>query len=176
MGERKILAGCLLVCLIYFVSCMDLDALLESIETEADWPEEAKPFQLIEKSLKCSICHATMRSAVMLSNCGHSFCSYCIRQFLLKEKICPLCRKPATESDIVRNITLNEVLDIFKEQRNDLLELCRLVFSKSHTSAMGNSSSTTPSQNLSSQSVKRANSSTICNSVEETTSDSDFVV
>ena len=133
---------------INFVSCMDLDALLESIETEADWPVEAKPLQLIEKSLKCSICHATMRSAVLLSNCGHSFCSYCIRQFLLKEKICPLCRKPATESDIVRNITLNEVLDIFKEQRNDLLELCRTMFSKSHVSTVESASSTSASPSM----------------------------
>ena len=162
--------------LINFVSCMDLDALLDSIETEADWPVEAKPLQLIEKSLKCSICHATKRSAVLLSNCGHSFCSYCIRQFLLKEKICPLCRKPATESDIVRNITLNEVLDIFKEQRNDLLELCRTMFSKSHVSTVESASSTSASPSMLSQSVKRANSSTIGTSVEESTSDSDFVV
>lgn len=155
---------------------MDLDALLESIETEADWPEEAKPLQLIEKSLKCSICHATMRSAVLLSNCGHSFCSYCIRQFLLKEKICPLCRKPATESDIVRNITLNEVLDIFKYQRGALLELSRTVFSKTHSSAVENSSSKTPSQSASSQSVKRASSSTLGASIEDSSSDSDFVL
>ena len=107
---------------------MDWESLLDSVETESDWPKEALPFRNIEKSLKCAICHGTMKTAVMLTKCGHSFCSYCIRQSLYNEQICPLCRKPATESDIVRNVTVNEIADTFREHRNDILRLCNQLF------------------------------------------------
>ena len=109
---------------------MDIDALLDEIETESDWPEEAAPFRAIEKSLKCAICHTTMRASVLLTKCGHSFCSYCIRQSLHSEKVCPLCKKPATESDIVRNITVSEVATVFKGYRKQLLQLCRRLFNQ----------------------------------------------
>ena len=51
-----------------------------------------------------------------------------------------------------------------------------LLFSKSHVSTVESASSTSASPSMLSQSVKRANSSTIGTSVEESTSDSDFVV
>lgn len=148
---------------------MDLDALLESIETEADWPEDAKAFQAIEKSLKCSICHATMRSAVLLSNCGHSFCSYCIRQFLLKEKICPLCRERATESDIVRNIAMNEVIDVFKKQRSDLVQLCRRLFQSQADVPNEKPASASPPR-----SRKRSSPTPTITIVDDSETDSDF--
>ena len=107
---------------------MDWESLLDSVETESDWPKEAVAFQSIEKSLKCAICHGTMRTAVMLTKCGHSFCSYCIRQSLYKEQICPLCRKPATESDIVRNVSVNDIADAFREHRAELLSFCNQMY------------------------------------------------
>ncbi|KAK8816350.1 hypothetical protein WA556_001295 [Blastocystis sp. ATCC 50177/Nand II] len=70
-----------------------------------------------------------MRTAVMLTKCGHSFCSYCIRQSLYKEQICPLCRKPATESDIVRNVSVNDIADAFREHRGELLSFCNQMYS-----------------------------------------------
>lgn len=108
---------------------MDIDALLKEIDTEDDWPEEALAFKQIEKSLSCAICHGPMKAAVLLSKCGHSFCSYCIRQYLITEQACPLCRKPATESDIVRNISVIEISDAFRENRKELLRLCTHLFS-----------------------------------------------
>lgn len=107
---------------------MDIDALLKEIDTEDDWPEEASAFKQIEKSLSCAICHGPMKAAVLLSKCGHSFCSYCIRQYLITEQACPLCRKPATESDIVRNISVIEISDVFRENRKELLRLCTHLF------------------------------------------------
>lgn len=108
---------------------MDIDALLEEIETENDWPEEATVFKQIEKSLSCAICHGTLKAAVLLSKCGHSFCSYCIRQYLAHDQFCPLCRKPASQSDIIRNITVIEIADTFRENRKALLQLCKQLVS-----------------------------------------------
>ena len=108
---------------------MDIDALLEEIETENDWPEEATVFKQIEKSLSCAICHGTLKAAVLLSKCGHSFCSYCIRQYLAHDQFCPLCRKPASQSDIIRNITVIEIADTFRENRKALLQLCKQLIS-----------------------------------------------
>lgn len=112
---------------------MDIDSLLNEIETEDDWPAEAESIKKIEKTLSCSICHGTMRAAVMLSKCGHSFCSYCIRQYLYTEQSCPLCRKPATESDIVRNIAVIEIADVFRESRKELLKVCQHIFSPANS-------------------------------------------
>lgn len=109
-------------------SRMDWESLLEEIETEYDWPDGADCLKSIEKTLRCPICHATMRAPVLLSKCGHSFCSYCIRQTLGFEQKCPLCKKGATESDLVKNITVTEISDIFKENRSNLLELARRLF------------------------------------------------
>ena len=108
---------------------MDWESLLDSVETELDWPKEAVAFQNIEKSLKCAICHGTMKAAVMLTKCGHSFCSYCIRQSLYNEQICPLCRKPATESDNERNVSVKDIPDAFREHRSELLSFCNQMFS-----------------------------------------------
>lgn len=107
---------------------MDIDALLNEIETEFDWPEEASSIKQIEKSLTCAICHGTLKAAVMLSKCGHSFCSYCIRQYLYTDQSCPLCKKQATESDIVKNIAVIEIADVFRENRKELLKLCQRLF------------------------------------------------
>lgn len=108
---------------------MDIDALLDEIETEYDWPKEANSLKQIEKSLSCSICHGTLKAAVLLSKCGHSFCSYCIRQYLSQEQFCPLCRKPASQSDIIRNVAVIEIADTFRENRKELLQLCQQLFS-----------------------------------------------
>ena len=107
---------------------MDWESLIEGIETEHDWPEGASCLKNIEKTLRCPICHATMRAPVLLSKCGHSFCSYCIRQSLGFSQKCPLCKKEATESDLIKNITVLEIADLFKECRNDLLELAKRFF------------------------------------------------
>ena len=107
---------------------MDWESLIEGIETEHDWPEGASCLRNIEKTLRCPICHATMRAPVLLSKCGHSFCSYCIRQSLGFSQKCPLCKKEATESDLIKNITVMEITDLFKECRNDLLELAKQLF------------------------------------------------
>ena len=116
---------------------MDIDSLLDELESEYDWPKEATSIREVEKSLSCAICHGIMKAAVMLSKCGHSFCSFCIRQYLYKEQLCPLCRKPATESDIIRNITVIEIADIFKENRQSLISLCQRLYSpKPSTSSL----------------------------------------
>ena len=140
---------------------MDWKSLIEGIETEHDWPEGASCLRNMEKTLRCPICHATMRAPVLLSKCGHSFCSYCIRQSLGFSQNCPLCKKEATESDLIKNITVLEITDLFKECRNDLLELAKQLFaprvSKKRSSMLVNISSSDQSlpKRLSSTTIQK---------------------
>ena len=132
----------------------------------------------VERSLRCPICHTTMRAPVLLVKCGHSYCSYCIRQYLGIEKMCPLCKKPATESDIVKNITVMEIADVFKENRKRLLELTRHVYPSrasekrerlSEVDSVQNPASASPSSP-----AKKQNSDT-SSSEPSDDSDSDFL-
>ena len=157
---------------------MDWKTLINEIETEDDWPQEALCMRSVERSLRCPICHATMRAPVLLVKCGHSYCSYCIRQYLGIEKMCPLCKKPASESDIVKNITVMEIADVFKENRKRLLELVRRLYPPrasekrehlSETDSVHNPTDSTPSSPAKKQTSEASSSET------SDDSDSDFI-
>ena len=107
------------------VLVMDWKSLLDEVETEDDWPEQVQFMKSIERSLRCPICHATMKAPVILVKCGHSYCSYCIRQSLSVEKTCPLCKQPATEGDIVKNVTVAEIIEVFKANRKMMVEMAQ---------------------------------------------------
>lgn len=68
-------------------------------------PALVSRLQALESALQCPLCHALPTAPVALSNCGHHFCSACIRAFLSYEghSFCPqlLCKAPATTTDFV---------------------------------------------------------------------------
>ena len=160
------------------VKRMDWKTLIDEMETEDDWPKEAQCMRDMERSLRCPICHATMRAPVLLVKCGHSYCSYCIRQYLGLEKMCPLCKKPASESDIVKNITVMEVVDVFKANRKRLLELVHHLYppraSEKRERLLENNSVQNSVDSPPSSPAKKQNSEA-SNSEASEESDSDFI-
>ncbi|KAI8051221.1 WD40-repeat-containing domain protein [Syncephalis plumigaleata] len=61
------------------------------------------------QGLKCPVCYNLMEEAVSL-RCKHSFCFGCIRRHLENNGTCPICKHPSLESDLERNVKLNEVI------------------------------------------------------------------
>ncbi|XP_006882227.1 PREDICTED: E3 ubiquitin-protein ligase RNF8 [Elephantulus edwardii] len=50
---------------------------------------------VLENELQCIICSEYFIQAVTL-NCAHSFCSFCIGEWMKRKKECPICRKDIT--------------------------------------------------------------------------------
>lgn len=47
----------------------------------------------IDEELKCVICKQPLQSPVSLSQCNHTFCKECIKQWLCQINTCPTCRE-----------------------------------------------------------------------------------
>ncbi|CCH42004.1 Postreplication repair E3 ubiquitin-protein ligase RAD18 [Wickerhamomyces ciferrii] len=75
----------------------------------------------IDSLLRCHICKEFL-SAPMLTNCGHTFCSVCIRKYLIHTPKCPICSKELRESNLCRNVLLEQTVLSYKNLRPDLLE------------------------------------------------------
>lgn len=74
----------------------------------------------LDSLLRCHICKEFM-VAPMLTSCGHSFCSVCIRKYLIHTAQCPMCSQELRESHLTRNVLVEELVISFKEVRSDLL-------------------------------------------------------
>lgn len=75
----------------------------------------------IDSLLRCHICKEFI-SAPMLTSCGHTFCSVCIRKYLIHTPKCPICAKELRESNLSRNVLLEQVVLSYRSVRDDLLE------------------------------------------------------
>lgn len=84
-----------------------------------------KLFEL-DSLLRCHICKEFLQ-APMLTHCGHSFCSVCIRKYLIHTPQCPICSKELREASLQRNILLEQVVVSFRGVRDDLLEKLKVV-------------------------------------------------
>jgi hypothetical protein len=67
----------------------------------------------LESQLRCGICSELFNIPVLLRECGHSFCSACIRQALGFKLFCPTCRMPAGLGDIQKNPCLETITQHF---------------------------------------------------------------
>ena len=74
----------------------------------------------IDSLLRCHICKEFL-SAPMLTSCGHTFCSVCIRKYLIHTPKCPICAKELRESNLSRNVLLEQVVLSYRSVRDDLL-------------------------------------------------------
>ncbi|KAK8814277.1 hypothetical protein WA158_008139 [Blastocystis sp. Blastoise] len=106
--------------------------LLEEIDTENDWPSEAQSLSELEKLLRCPICKNIIDGAVVLTTCGHSCCSLCIKRFLSTQSKCPICRVSCNEGNILRNILLEEICHSFKTNRSSMLILANKISKRLH--------------------------------------------
>ncbi|KAF3929203.1 hypothetical protein AA313_de0203392 [Arthrobotrys entomopaga] len=87
-----------------------------------DWLKTSVPgLQALETALGCRICKEYFNAPVITS-CGHTFCSLCIRRCLSATGKCPTCMTTDEESRLRRNPVARELLNSFTAVRNPLLE------------------------------------------------------
>lgn len=87
---------------------MDNSKVVPASATDADEGsvrEELEKVRLtlreLKEDLQCGVCHTTFTNPVSLP-CGHSFCSECVRRFLLTKSRCPEahCTKAVTTAEL----------------------------------------------------------------------------
>ncbi|KAK6332424.1 E3 ubiquitin-protein ligase rad18 [Orbilia brochopaga] len=87
-----------------------------------DWLKTSIPaLQGLETSLRCSVCKEYF-NAPMITSCGHTFCSLCIRKYLSSVQKCPTCRGSDEESKLRKNTLIEELLHSFVAIRDDMLQ------------------------------------------------------
>ncbi|KAG5419770.1 RAD18 [Candida metapsilosis] len=70
---------------------------------------------------RCYICKEFFRAPVITS-CHHTFCSQCIREYLITNNLCPLCKTEVYESSLKRDVLLEEIVECYKKIRPLLLQ------------------------------------------------------
>ncbi|KAG6551945.1 hypothetical protein Mapa_006562 [Marchantia paleacea] len=88
------------------VFAKEADALLSIRPTSAEPPPE----------LRCPLCQAIFKDAVMIPCCHYSFCDKCIRHELIEKGKCPQCGSTRFKNDdLLPNIALRQAIDRFLE-------------------------------------------------------------
>ncbi|XP_075781183.1 cap-specific mRNA (nucleoside-2'-O-)-methyltransferase 1 isoform X5 [Pelodiscus sinensis] len=70
---------------------------------------------VLENELQCTICSEYFIEAVTL-NCAHSFCSYCINEWMKRKVECPICRREIQSK--TRSLVLDNCIDRMVENLN----------------------------------------------------------
>ncbi|XP_002741316.1 E3 ubiquitin-protein ligase RNF8-like [Saccoglossus kowalevskii] len=80
---------------------------------------------VMEDELQCSLCYELFVEATTLS-CSHSFCNWCITEWLVTKKHCdcPVCRAKVTSRN--KSIVLDSYIDKMVENLSDELKTRRL--------------------------------------------------
>nr|GAT53714.1 DNA repair protein [Mycena chlorophos] len=96
------------------------------IDDPTDFPADAKSLQQLDASVRCPICSELFTGPVSL-NCGHSFCSLCVRNTMAatSQSQCPSCRAPAKESQLRPNLVLEEIVSSWQPARAYIVELAK---------------------------------------------------
>src|SRR5690349_19366955 len=71
---------------------------------------------VISRHLFCTICQEVFFEPKRL-NCGHTFCSTCIKQWRQKNSQCPICRTKDTTGEVSRDLIAYNII-------NDLEVFC----------------------------------------------------
>ncbi|KFY02644.1 hypothetical protein O988_02020 [Pseudogymnoascus sp. VKM F-3808] len=82
-------------------------------------------FAAVESPMRCQVCKEFMTTP-MITSCGHTFCSLCIRRCLANDGLCPACRTPDQELKLRANKSMGEVVESFKKIRESALEIARI--------------------------------------------------
>lgn len=89
----------------------------------SDWKDTKLPkLAQLDSLQRCLICKDFLKAPVSTS-CNHTFCSQCIREHLLKENLCPLCKSEQFESNLKRDILLEEIVVCFQSLRDELFNM-----------------------------------------------------
>lgn len=79
--------------------------------------------ELMETELQCSICSELFVQATSLS-CTHSFCAFCLEEWMKRKKNCPVCRTPVTSMAraIVLDSYIEKMVSCFSEEMKERRE------------------------------------------------------
>ncbi len=95
------------------------------ITDPSDWKLTKTPFLTdVECFLQCHICKEFL-TAPMMTSCGHTFCSLCIRRSLNNERICPICRMEQGEEQLRKNDLIEDIVFVFNKNRKVLMEIVK---------------------------------------------------
>lgn len=95
---------------------------VENVTDPTDWQDTKLPLLAELDSLKrCYICKEFFR-APLVTSCNHTFCSHCIREYLVNNSKCPLCNVELYESNLRRDILLEEIVSCYEKLRPKLLK------------------------------------------------------
>jgi hypothetical protein len=73
------------------------------------------------------------RAPVILPDCGHTFCEYCIADILSEfEKTCPNCNTEVKTTDPAKYIKNHKILALLKKDSPELLDPENFVFCPRH--------------------------------------------
>jgi E3 ubiquitin-protein ligase RAD18 len=93
------------------------------ITESTDWKATKLPsLEQLDFSLRCQICKEFL-TAPLLTSCGHSFCSLCIRRTIPHKSECPVCRTQQSEGSLRKNPALEDVVQAFVKARKLIMEL-----------------------------------------------------
>ncbi|KAG8935085.1 E3 ubiquitin-protein ligase rad18 [Tulasnella sp. 417] len=98
---------------------------MDEVTDPTDFPSTHDSLRNLDEALRCPICKDLVRAPVMLTGCGHSFCSQCVRESLNLQEECPQCRVKARGDHIVKNTALEGVVIAYGKARNDILALVK---------------------------------------------------
>ena len=95
---------------------------MDVLTSAADFKKSKVPqLQELDDLLSCHICKDFLKNPV-LTPCGHTFCSLCIRGYLSNEPKCPLCLHELRESMLRSEYLVNEITETYKAARQRLLD------------------------------------------------------
>lgn len=80
----------------------------------------------LDTLLRCHICKDFLKIPV-LTPCGHTFCSLCIREYINNSAKCPLCLSELRESMLRSEFLVNEITECYSNLRPSLLECLQVV-------------------------------------------------
>uniref|UniRef100_A0A060T995 Postreplication repair E3 ubiquitin-protein ligase RAD18 n=1 Tax=Blastobotrys adeninivorans TaxID=409370 RepID=A0A060T995_BLAAD len=95
---------------------------MEELADPSDWGQTHAPYlSQLESTIRCHICKEFM-TAPVLTSCGHTFCSLCIRSHLNDDVHCPACRSKTQSNTLRKNTVIEELTTLFRTHRKDLIQ------------------------------------------------------
>lgn len=76
---------------------------------------------VLDDRCRCSVCKDYLQGP-MMTLCGHTFCSLCIRRALNADGRCPSCRSLEEESKLRKNLMIEEIVEAFLPFRDSLMK------------------------------------------------------
>ncbi|XP_069092413.1 E3 ubiquitin-protein ligase RNF8 isoform X5 [Pleurodeles waltl] len=118
----------------------ELQATMEEKEKVQAQKEEALNQMniVLDNELQCIICSEHFIEAVTL-NCAHSFCSYCIKEWIKRKVECPICRQEIVTQ--TRSLVLDNCIERMMENLSHEMKQHRLALIKQRKDDKGTTGS-----------------------------------